>query len=153
MHAFAFGVEQHRGGYLALAAALDQIYFKTGAGFSQFQGQVGVKNVFLQGEAKAATADACDHLAVVINGLAGVDLGEFISVQHQGAQLTRQPGLFLLDQRFLPDEIAFVEIHAEAQPGLIRCFQLGDIGGIVAIAFSRRNESSTLYPPTSNPNS
>ena len=119
--------------HLCCAAALDQFDLEAAASLCQVHGQVGIQDVLLQGIPKATAAHAGDDLAILINRLAAIDLGEVISIQNQGAQLAFQTFLLLFDQGLLTDKILFVEIDAEAQSALIRSLELGDIGSVVAI--------------------
>ncbi len=96
---------------------VEDIHIQAGADLCQLGGQVGVDDVALQGEAVTAAAHARDHFAIQVNGLAAVDGLEVFTVQHQGAELVLEPGSLLLDQRLATDEIALVQVDAEAQPG------------------------------------
>ena len=65
----------------------------------------------------------------MINRFTTINLDKLLyASQHHCAEFARDPFGFLLHQRLTPDEIAFVQIYAEAKTGFVRCGGGSNIG-------------------------
>ncbi len=117
----------------------------------QFNGEIGIHDVLLQREAIPAAANAAQDLAFVVDGFAAIDLCEVILAgQHKGTELASNAFLFPLDQRIASNEVAFVQVNAEAKSAFVGCFGDGDVGSKVAVSFFKTQAVQHFVPADLN---
>src|SRR5256885_5643616 len=95
--------------------------------------QIAVGDVAPDGESIRAAAQSSDDRTIGIDGLATINREVLLVADQQGAETPPDPGGLGGHERVPPIEIALVEADAEAEPGLQRIVQQGEVGAVVAV--------------------